>query len=270
MSGRAAIHSVLQSLVPPHTGISLAPSPTAGSENKQREAGFKKRQREFFVGRQCAAEAVHQVGWRGSGEDSDLKLETETLTLNDLVAIVGVGQDRCPIWPAGYVGSISHSQNWTLAVAASSKHLRGIGIDTEVCLAPDAHEIVRPEVGTELEWRLLDECVAEPAWATTLLFSAKEAYFKLWYPVTRQFLNFEDVQLVQIRPGRDLNPSLAVDKLCLMDLHSKRSWADPNAREDQVTLTAVRVLLVDQDIFSFAWIPPQRLGNHECGVQAET
>jgi 4'-phosphopantetheinyl transferase EntD len=175
-----------------------------------------------------------------------------------LTSIVGVGEDRCPIWPKGFVGSISHSHNWTFAIAASETALSGIGIDTEVILASDTHEIVRPEVGTGPEWDLLRERSLPPEVETTLLFSVKETYFKLWYPRIRQFYNFDDVQLVQVAdlPCSRFAPTEAP---LSFHLHTRHGWTESGKRPDQQFVTRVDAFWTDEDVFSLAWwIPASR------------
>ncbi|MGB5546088.1 MAG: hypothetical protein WBM74_05910, partial [Polyangiales bacterium] len=41
------------------------------------------------------------------------------------------GEDRAPIWPAGFIGSISHTDSWCAAAVARSESVRSIGIDLE-------------------------------------------------------------------------------------------------------------------------------------------
>ena len=57
-----------------------------------------KRQREFLVGRYCAARALAHAGYLGDGW-------------------LPLGEDRLPVWPAGWIGSISHSRFGAVAVA---------------------------------------------------------------------------------------------------------------------------------------------------------
>ncbi len=185
-------------LLPPHVGMGFCenarhshPSPSGAI----RKLGAEKRQAEFHLGRQCGERALQEAGWRPS---QDGHLEGEIMGGGDATAtsaVIGVGSDGCPQWPQGFVGSISHSQHWVWAVAAPQQHYRGIGVDTEAIVSPELYETLHSEIGTEREWQLLDALGLPVSLQFTLLFSAKEAYFKLWYPLTGHFLNFEDVQL---------------------------------------------------------------------------
>ena len=105
-----------------------------------------------------------------------------------------MGTDRRPLWPDGMVGSITHTHGYCAAVAARSDNVRAIGLDTEQAGR------VKPEL-----WRRI--CVAEEiSWlngltqpqrelASTLIFSAKEAFYKCQYPVTLERLGFEDARV---------------------------------------------------------------------------
>jgi 4'-phosphopantetheinyl transferase EntD len=44
---------------------------------------------------------------------------------------IGVGADRLPHWPSGYIGSISHCSVWCTAAAGRDRRYAGIGVDIE-------------------------------------------------------------------------------------------------------------------------------------------
>lgn len=103
-----------------------------------------------------------------------------------------VGKNRMPIFPETTIGSISHTAKYVAVVSAQANVLASIGIDIE-------------HIGkvTEDLWHLLlkpDEIAfvkknGEAFWAT-LFFSAKEAFFKMQYPLTQQMLDFKDVEII--------------------------------------------------------------------------
>lgn len=132
-----------------------------------------RRLREFSAGREHARAALEQLGLRSPG--------------------VAVGPGRAPLWPAGFVGSISHAGNLVLAVAAPTTALRAIGVDLEPAVPLDAdlvHRVCRPG---ELE-RLASP--ASAAQRAKLIFSAKESVYKCVAPLTGVFLEFEDVEIL--------------------------------------------------------------------------
>ncbi|MEP3297666.1 MAG: 4'-phosphopantetheinyl transferase superfamily protein [Pseudoruegeria sp.] len=124
-----------------------------------------KRRREFLTGRHAAARGLRALGC-GDAE-------------------VGVHQDRSPIWPDGYCGSISHSDRLCAVTVAQKSHILSQGIDIEQRGAVD------PEMATLICQPFDDTVNLDPV----TIFSAKEAYYKLWYPLVGEFLDFTDVSI---------------------------------------------------------------------------
>jgi 4'-phosphopantetheinyl transferase EntD len=130
-----------------------------------------KRVQEFAAGRLCARRVLTELGIK----DFPIK----------------AASDRQPVWPVGVVGSITHTTGFCAAVAAEKKHIAALGLDCELA----------GSVKTEL-WRNLfrdDETrwlsslpPSEQEAAATLIFCAKEAFYKCQYPLTREWLSFHD------------------------------------------------------------------------------
>jgi len=140
-----------------------------------------KRRHEFALGRTAARHALAQLG-----------LPAGPLLPNS---------DRSVAWPAAVWGSISHADGLCAAVLARRERLRGIGIDVEV------RRRVEPKL-----WRMIatDEEQArlaaipdetERLERATLLFSAKEAFYKAQYCVTQSWVGFQDAQVHFERAG---------------------------------------------------------------------
>jgi len=96
-----------------------------------------------------------------------------------------------PIWPCGFIGSISHSE--TLAAAAvSSKSLRGIGIDVEGSLrfsgspARLHHKLFTPAEQS----KTLDNPLT-----AAVTFAAKEAAYKAINPLVGKYIGFREVEI---------------------------------------------------------------------------
>ena len=71
------------------------------------EPNATRRQREFAEGRACARTLLDRFGnWEE----------------------VGVAEDRSPIWPHGFTGSISHSNSWVWTAVAESDNAASLGI----------------------------------------------------------------------------------------------------------------------------------------------
>lgn len=105
---------------------------------------------------------------------------------------VGRGPAGEPVWPADLVGSITHGAGiCAAAVARRGGTLVGLGIDA----APH-----RPLSGRVARRVLPGSRWPEPVGSApvhweSIVFSAKEAVFKAWYPLTGTFLRFSDARL---------------------------------------------------------------------------
>jgi 4'-phosphopantetheinyl transferase EntD len=133
------------------------------------ERAAPRRLREFAAGRHCAREALAALG------------EPRTALPR--------GPDRGPEWPAGVVGSISHSREYCAAVVARRTACASLGFDAEEWgrITPELWS--RIATAKELAW--LRGC-ADAARSATLLFSAKEAFYKAQFPLSRRFVGFAD------------------------------------------------------------------------------
>ena len=133
-----------------------------------------KRIGEFAAGRLCARRALAEFGIR------DFALEA--------------AEDRQPVWPAAMVGSITHTDGFCAAVVAERRSMAALGIDTEV--AGDVKVELWPSIclPPEMDWvHSLPQ--DQQAAAATLIFSAKEAFYKCQYPLARERLGFKDVRV---------------------------------------------------------------------------
>ena len=72
----------------------------------------KKRRREFAAGRQCAYTALHRAGC-------------------PIGNWLSIGNDQLPVWPHGWLGSISHSERGAVAAVSRNDALTLLGIDIE-------------------------------------------------------------------------------------------------------------------------------------------
>jgi 4'-phosphopantetheinyl transferase EntD len=102
------------------------------------------------------------------------------------------GEDRAPIWPPGFIGSISHTDTWCAAAVARTEDIRALGIDLESSTPLKEALLKRVCTPKEREW--LHELPA-PGVTGKILFSAKEAVYKCQYPLSNQFLGFHAVEV---------------------------------------------------------------------------
>jgi 4'-phosphopantetheinyl transferase EntD len=134
----------------------------------------EKRIIEFSTGRYCARKT----------------LEALDLKYYDLL----IGTDREPLWPENVTGSISHCENLVGAISAKKDNLRALGLDIELIgkVEPDIWDLVF----TEKEQNFLKELTPEfAALFSTVIFSAKECFYKLQFPITRTYIDFKDVEI---------------------------------------------------------------------------
>jgi 4'-phosphopantetheinyl transferase EntD len=105
-------------------------------------------------------------------------------------AAIPRGSSREPLWPSGLVGSITHCDGYCAAAVARSAEWASVGVDAEVA-QPVAPGVVARIAGAEEQERLAG--AADPERAAIALFSAKEAVYKVWFPLTGTWLGFHDV-----------------------------------------------------------------------------
>jgi 4'-phosphopantetheinyl transferase EntD len=104
---------------------------------------------------------------------------------------VKVAADRQPLWPEGLVGSITHTSGFCAAVVARKQSLSAVGIDSEVAGSVKAELWRGICTPSEIAW-LRSLPAGEQSAAATLIFSAKEAFYKCQYPLVGERLNFND------------------------------------------------------------------------------
>jgi 4'-phosphopantetheinyl transferase EntD len=104
------------------------------------------------------------------------------------------GERGMPLWPQDITGSMTHTDGFRAAVVAPKTHVRSMGLDAEPAepLPPEIiGSIARPGEMPQLE-RLRSEGIE---CADRLLFCAKEATYKAWFPMTFRWLGFEDAEI---------------------------------------------------------------------------
>lgn len=131
------------------------------------EGAVESRRNEFRAGRRCAREALRII------ESCDVAI------LRD--------ESGLPLWPEGILGSISHSRGICGAVVGK--------ISCYQCLGFDLERVDRLSEAASL--RVIHPCevsfVKGDQRLSSLLFSAKEAFFKAQYPRWREPMNFHDI-----------------------------------------------------------------------------
>ena len=148
-----------------------------------------KRRREFAAVRACARRAL-----------SDLGLPP---------AAVLPGPSGEPAWPPGVVGSMTHCEGYRACAIGRKEEFAAIGIDAEPHAAlPDG--VLGIVTGEAERAHLTGLAAVAPgtSW-DRILFCAKEAVYKAWFPMTGRWLGFSDADVL-IDPGGTFHARLLV------------------------------------------------------------
>ncbi|MCG7897814.1 MAG: 4'-phosphopantetheinyl transferase superfamily protein [Candidatus Thiodiazotropha weberae] len=145
-------------------------TPLCKEEEKLIEKAVQKRQQEFRAGRHAAHLALEK-----------LSAPWEPL-LRD--------EKRQPLWPTGFLGSISHCRGECVAVCAKTTELASLGIDVEPLepLPKGVDQYIHtPQDQVTME--------ADSSLPERLIFSAKESIYKCYYPLIGEHMGFQSVSL---------------------------------------------------------------------------
>jgi 4'-phosphopantetheinyl transferase EntD len=133
----------------------------------------RRKQEEFALGRAATHFALKQIGLENPGP----------------VLRGPIGE---PLWGDGVVGSITHCFPWSAAVVVKCSNRFAIGVDLETVVGTEgtdiSHLVCRD---AELDWVRHGDCQER----LTMIFSAKEAVYKAFYPLCRRYIDFKEVEL---------------------------------------------------------------------------
>ncbi|MGC1214314.1 MAG: 4'-phosphopantetheinyl transferase superfamily protein, partial [Micromonospora sp.] len=107
-------------------------------------------------------------------------------------APVRAASDRSPVWPAGVVGTITHTHGYCAAAAARSAEIRSVGMDAE--RHKELSRGVRRLILLPEEEEGLARLPAGVSWPA-VVFSAKESVYKVWHPIVGSWLDFHDARV---------------------------------------------------------------------------
>lgn len=163
------------------TRLALLPE---GEQELVAEA-VNRRRANFADARWCAHQALRPLG-------ADLAEQP-----------IGKGMRGMPLWPTGVVGSMTHTDRYRAAIVAPRSSARSIGIDAEP--NDPLPEGVLESIATPSELKRVADLQAKTPrggirW-DRLLFCAKEATYKAWYPVTGRWLGFSDAEIILAEDG---------------------------------------------------------------------
>ncbi len=141
------------------------------------------RRHSYVAGRLCAERCLEELGMPNRAVDSH--------------------PSGAPVWPGGVTGSITHTARDAHAVGCCEPSVRSIGIDSELRADGSQARAIEDHCCTLGERAALPS-TDEKDLLLTLMFSAKEAYYKAIYPLVRGYVDFLDVEVRTIdrRAGR--------------------------------------------------------------------
>lgn len=134
----------------------------------------EKRRRDFIGARYCARQALAQLG--------------------EPQVAIGKGERGMPLFPRGVVGSLTHCDGYRAAALAHRLRWRSVGIDAEPHGPLPDGVLDSVSLPAERQW-LKGALPATGLHMDRLLFCAKEATYKAWFPLTLRWLGFEDAHI---------------------------------------------------------------------------
>ncbi|MFC6632378.1 4'-phosphopantetheinyl transferase family protein [Microbulbifer taiwanensis] len=139
-----------------------------------------KRKAEFLAGRYCAKHALLQLGYSDSN--------------------VVIGKNRSPVWPRGSVGSISHDRARAIAIVKPRVALSdSIGVDIEKWVADFEVQNLRSVVTIMEEEDLFVRLNLSVRQVVTIIFSAKESFFKAVHHQIGEYFGFEEARVTDVQ-----------------------------------------------------------------------
>lgn len=186
-----------------------------------------RRRAEFAAGRGCARAALARCGFAA--------------------APLLRGADRAPRWPEGALGSITHTIDYALAVAApvpapgpdgpaGRRPGTGLGVDAERAGRMTPAVLGRVCTRQEQAW-LAPLDPDRRAVMATAVFGAKEAFYKAQHPTTRAWVGFAEVAARPTPDGLELSPLAASDALAAWRWPITARWAE----RDGLVVAAVSI-----------------------------
>lgn len=163
------------------------------------------------------------------------------LEAHGLPPAVPTGANREPLWPGGWLGSITHSADMAMSGFCRKSDIALLGMDLEAWLQDSVANDIADKIIDRRERYLL----AGPwpfSQGLTLIFSAKESFFKAVFPLVRRHFDFDCVRMVaidykarcfsmevlqplapELQPGRQLHGTFRCDAHGILTLVAERA-----------------------------------------------
>ena len=173
-----------------------------------------KRQAEFLAGRFVAKQILL------------------TAFQQEIAPTIHINKHRSPVWPKGFMGSLTHNPSIALCAMSKRADIQYIGVDIESILTEQKALEVSPQIHSNAELSLLVSVGLSPNLATTLIFSAKESLFKAIYPFVGEYFGFECAEVISV-DSAGLTLSLT-DKFPFPAPHSRTYYCQFEIQENSV------------------------------------
>jgi 4'-phosphopantetheinyl transferase EntD len=170
---------IAEILPPPVATVEAFEDPPGATLFPEEEAAMARavprRRGEFAAGRACARAALAQLGLPA--------------------APILPGPRGAPQWPPGVVGTITHCDGYRASAVAHARDVLTLGLDAEPD-GPLPGGVLDAVSLAEERDRLPGLAAAAPhvPW-DRLLFCAKEAVYKAWFPLAGRWLGFEEAAI---------------------------------------------------------------------------
>jgi 4'-phosphopantetheinyl transferase EntD len=173
----------------------LKPLTTLSQEERDYIKGATlSRQKEFSTSRWCARKSLKK------------------LDINS--GLILTGKSREPVWPQGTVGSITHAKGLYCAVVGRESDYLSLGIDIEPAkrrIADKTFAVIANN--DEIEWT--DSTGRNKDLLKLMIFSAKECFFKLLFPLVKMNFSFDAASIFLSSSSPSNNFSVRLEKnLC--------------------------------------------------------
>ena len=121
--------------------------------------------------------------------------------------------------------------------------MASVGIDTEPVVTSKTRKLVEAEIASPHEWHIVNAMEFSSELAFSLVFSAKEAFYKCWYPITGNFFGFQDA---------------VVEAVTANSIRIGHAASNPNVGRGPDALE-VRYWTDGDDVFTITWIEPEAI-----------
>jgi 4'-phosphopantetheinyl transferase EntD len=156
------------------------------------------------------------------------------------------GEHGEPLWPAGVVGSLTHCDGYRACAVADADLVPVLGLDAEPAEPLSAGVFDRISVPAERgRHPELAAAVPDLPW-DRLLFCAKEATYKAWYPQARRWLGFADAD-IRLDPGGTFEVEILVDGPEISGLGTLRGFKGRWATGHGVLVAAIAQAITVSD-----------------------